>query len=157
MSQRKCASCSGPLPDISTASIHQLSAMPAEVLHLHLANYHLITTDTKITMACQLFDAIHSASSATTTPTTIPGMSSATPLPPYPCKDAHLRITTIRINPTNCNIWGFHSSTAVYNFTPSIISSASRPFSANVTLIKSGHTIIHLLTTGNSHIIFQQS
>ena len=77
MSHRKCASRSGPLPDISSASIRQLSVMPAKVLRLHLANHHLITTGTKITMARRLFDAIHSVSSAITTPITITGTSSA--------------------------------------------------------------------------------
>ena len=61
-----CFSRSGLLPDISSVSICQLSAMPAEVLRLHLANHHLITTGTKITMARRLFDAIHSASSTIT-------------------------------------------------------------------------------------------
>ena len=77
MSHRKRASRLGPLPDISSASIHQLSAMPAKVLRLHLANHHLITTGTKITMARWLFDAIHSVSSAITTPITIIGTSPA--------------------------------------------------------------------------------
>ena len=43
MSHHKRASRSGPLPDISSESICQPLAIPAEVLHLHLANYHLIT------------------------------------------------------------------------------------------------------------------
>ena len=59
MSQRKRAPRSVPLADISTASIRQLTAMPAAVLRLHLANHHLITTGTKATMARRLFDAIH--------------------------------------------------------------------------------------------------
>ena len=78
MSQRKRSSCSGPLPDISTASIRQLTALPAEVLLLHLSNYHLTTTDTKAVMARQLFDAIHTVSSITTTSPTNLLTSSAT-------------------------------------------------------------------------------
>ena len=66
MSQCKRSVHSGPLPDISSLSICQLNPLPAEVLRLHLANHHLTTTGTKATMARQLFEAIHSASSATT-------------------------------------------------------------------------------------------
>ena len=70
MSQRKRVSRSEPLPNISTASIRQLTVMPAEVLRLHLANYHLITTDTKAAMARRLFDAIQNSSSVPTTSST---------------------------------------------------------------------------------------
>ena len=77
MSQRKRAPRSVPLADISTASIRQLTAMPAAVLRLHLANHHLITTGTKATMARRLFDAIHGTSSAITTTTTSSVTSSA--------------------------------------------------------------------------------
>ena len=58
---------SRPLPDISSSSIPQLTALPVQVLRLHLANHHLTTTGTKATMARRLFEAIHSASCATTT------------------------------------------------------------------------------------------
>ena len=51
MSQRKRSVHSVPLPDMSSLSIHQLTALPAEVLCLHLANHHLTTTGTKATMA----------------------------------------------------------------------------------------------------------
>ena len=39
------------LPNISTTSISQLTALPAEVRRLHLSN-HLTTTGTKAVMAC---------------------------------------------------------------------------------------------------------
>ena len=132
MSHRKRASRSGPLPDISSTSIRQLSAMPAEVLRLHLVNHHLITTGTKFTMGRRLFDAIHSASSAITTPTAIIGTSSAsittfTPESTY----AHHCIITIRVDstdtliiisilytdPTTCNIPSLpHSCLQFYTF-----------------------------------------
>ena len=51
MSQCKRSVRSGPLPDISSLLICQLTALPAEVLHLHLANHHLTTTGTKATTA----------------------------------------------------------------------------------------------------------
>ena len=78
MSQRKHSSRSGPLPDISTASIRQLTALPAEVLCLHLSNSHLTTTGTKAVMARRLFDAIYTVSSISTTSLTNLLTSSAT-------------------------------------------------------------------------------
>ena len=52
MSRHKRVSRPGLLPDTFTASIHQLTALPVEVLYLHLANHHLITIGTKAKMAC---------------------------------------------------------------------------------------------------------
>ena len=75
MSQRKRKSRSGQLPDVSTASVRQLTALPAEVLRLHLANHHLVTTGTKTAMAQQLFDALHTTTSST--PTSLPNQSAA--------------------------------------------------------------------------------
>ena len=82
MSQRKRSSRSGPLPDISTASIRELTALPAEVLRLHLSNHHLTTTGTKAVMARRLFNAIHTSSSVTTSsspPATLPSITTPTP------------------------------------------------------------------------------
>ena len=40
--------------------------LPTEVLHLHLASCHLVTTGTKAAMARWLFDAIHKSNSTAT-------------------------------------------------------------------------------------------
>ena len=81
MSQHKHSSHSGPLPN---ASIYELTALPAEVLHLHLSNHHLTTTSTKVIMARKLFSAIYTYSSVTTASLSSPLMtldSITTPIP----------------------------------------------------------------------------
>ena len=48
-------------PDVMRASVTQLARLTAEVLRLHLASRHLVTTGTKAVMAQRLHDAIHAA------------------------------------------------------------------------------------------------
>ena len=50
MLQCKHNSHSIPSLSISTASLNQLTTLPAKVLHLHLASYHLVITGTKAAM-----------------------------------------------------------------------------------------------------------
>ena len=45
--------------DISLANIAQLTRLLAERLHQHLSTRHLVTTGTKATMACLLYQANH--------------------------------------------------------------------------------------------------
>ena len=44
--------------DLTQATIAQLARLMAEVLRLHLASHHLVTTGTKAAMAQRLYDAI---------------------------------------------------------------------------------------------------
>ena len=46
-------------PNVMQASVTQLTRLTAEVLRLHLASRHLVTTGTKAVMAQRLHDAIH--------------------------------------------------------------------------------------------------
>lgn len=45
--------------DLSTATVGQLTRLPAEVLRLHLSSRHLVTTGNKSTMAQRLYQALH--------------------------------------------------------------------------------------------------
>ena len=81
---------SGRVPDISSASIAELTRLPAEVLRLHLSSRNLITTGKKAILARRLHEALHltvpattanSASSVTAPPpaTTQTSINSSTP------------------------------------------------------------------------------
>ena len=50
---------SGQVSDISTATVAELTRLPAEVLRIHLSSQHLVTTGQKITMARRLYKALH--------------------------------------------------------------------------------------------------
>ena len=46
-------------PDVTVASIAQLTKLPAEILRLHLSSRHPVSTGTKAAMAHRLYDSIH--------------------------------------------------------------------------------------------------
>ena len=50
---------SGQVSDINTATVAELTRLPAEVLQLHLSSRHLVTTGQKTTMARRLYKALH--------------------------------------------------------------------------------------------------
>ena len=68
---------SGRVPDISSASVAELTRLPAEVLRLHLSSRHLITTGKKATLARRLHEALH-----LTVPATTANSASSVTVPP---------------------------------------------------------------------------
>ena len=50
---------SSQVSDITTATVAELTRLPAEVLQLHLSSRHLVTTRQKTTMARRLYKALH--------------------------------------------------------------------------------------------------
>ena len=60
-SRRRRSSSVVPSADINGYSADQLARLPAEVLRLHLASRHLVTSGSKATMAKRLYDALNSS------------------------------------------------------------------------------------------------
>ena len=58
-SSRRSSSTNTPPTDVNGRSVKQLARLPAEVLHLHLASCHLVTSGPKATMAKHLYDAVN--------------------------------------------------------------------------------------------------
>ena len=58
-SSRRSSSANTPPADVNGHSVEQLARLPAEVLHLHLASRHLVTSGPKATMAKRLYDAVN--------------------------------------------------------------------------------------------------
>ena len=58
-SRRRRSSSVAPPADINSCSAEQLARLPAEVLRLHLASRHLVTSGSKATMAKRLYDALN--------------------------------------------------------------------------------------------------
>ena len=76
--------------DVMQATIAQLTRLPSEILHLHLSACQLVSTSTKTTMACRLYEAIHPAPQPQTTdqvsqqlsaPPSLPAMQPPVTLP----------------------------------------------------------------------------
>ena len=59
-SSNRCSLSTNTLPaNVNGCSIEQLAHLPAEVLRLHLASRHLVTSGPKATMAKRLYDAVN--------------------------------------------------------------------------------------------------
>ena len=56
---RRSSSTNTPPADVNGRSVEQLARLPAEVLRLHLASRHLVTSGPKATMAKRLYDAVN--------------------------------------------------------------------------------------------------
>ena len=59
MPKRSRRRSSSQVSDISTATVAELTRLPAEVLRLHLLSRHLVTTGQKTTMAQRFYKALH--------------------------------------------------------------------------------------------------
>ena len=55
----RSSSTNTPSANVNGHSVEQLTRLPAEVLHLHLASHHLVTSGPKATMAKHLYDAVN--------------------------------------------------------------------------------------------------